>query len=301
MKYVILRDDDTNGTTPVKWLEPLYRPFLERGFPVHLATIPYVRTDVRRSDGDIERYLFGERAGRLSFVPIENNADMLDYLRHEIEYVPVMHGLTHEFINGDSEFFRDEASDIASRLEQGLAHFRAANLGWPRVFVAPQDRLTRASFREVMKRFSILSTRSLSLDILPRRYWPTYLRSRAFGRNKHIHNGSSTVLTHPGCILSNTKPLDGMLDRLLRIIHAQDVTVVVSHHWEYFDHDGLMNESFVAVLHAFAEYLSKAHEVRVVRMDEMPELLTTKRLAWYSFSARLQRIASQPRGWASVD
>ena len=34
MRYVILRDDDTNALTPVEWLERLYRPFLDRDLPV---------------------------------------------------------------------------------------------------------------------------------------------------------------------------------------------------------------------------------------------------------------------------
>jgi hypothetical protein len=46
MRYVILRDDDTNALTPVECLERLYRPFLNLGLPVNLATIPKVRTDV---------------------------------------------------------------------------------------------------------------------------------------------------------------------------------------------------------------------------------------------------------------
>ena len=35
MRYVILRDDDTNALTPVDCLERLYRPFLNRGLPVN--------------------------------------------------------------------------------------------------------------------------------------------------------------------------------------------------------------------------------------------------------------------------
>ena len=31
MRYVIIRDDDTNALTPVECLERLYRPLLERG------------------------------------------------------------------------------------------------------------------------------------------------------------------------------------------------------------------------------------------------------------------------------
>src|SRR5947207_14714145 len=42
MRYVILRDDDTNALTPVENLERLYRPFLDRGLPVNLSVIPDV-------------------------------------------------------------------------------------------------------------------------------------------------------------------------------------------------------------------------------------------------------------------
>ena len=51
MRYVIIRDDDTNALTPVSCLERLYRPFLERGIPVNLATIPEVALDTKLPDG----------------------------------------------------------------------------------------------------------------------------------------------------------------------------------------------------------------------------------------------------------
>ena len=57
MRYVIIRDDDTNALTPVDCLEQLYRPFLDRGFPVNLATIPNVRTDVKIPSGEFEGFL----------------------------------------------------------------------------------------------------------------------------------------------------------------------------------------------------------------------------------------------------
>ena len=57
MRYVILRDDDTSALTPVKCLERLYRPFLDRGLPVNLAVIPEVRTTVTCPDGRLEGYL----------------------------------------------------------------------------------------------------------------------------------------------------------------------------------------------------------------------------------------------------
>jgi hypothetical protein len=58
MRYVILRDDDTNALTEPHCLERLYRPFLERGLPVNLATIPEVDLNTRMADGTPEGYLF---------------------------------------------------------------------------------------------------------------------------------------------------------------------------------------------------------------------------------------------------
>src|SRR4051812_7938580 len=61
MRYVILRDDDTNALTPVNCLERLYRPFLDRGLPVNLAVIPDVATDARTPEGKREGFLFRGR------------------------------------------------------------------------------------------------------------------------------------------------------------------------------------------------------------------------------------------------
>ena len=54
MKYVIIRDDDTNALTPIECLETLYRPFLERSLSVNLATIPNVRSDVFLPNGNLK-------------------------------------------------------------------------------------------------------------------------------------------------------------------------------------------------------------------------------------------------------
>src|SRR5437879_10738108 len=57
MRYVIIRDDDTNALTPVECLERLYRPFLDCGLPVNLAVIPDVSTEAKMSDGRPEGFL----------------------------------------------------------------------------------------------------------------------------------------------------------------------------------------------------------------------------------------------------
>ena len=66
MRYVILRDDDTNALTPVECLERLYRPFLDRGLPVNLAVIPEVSTSAVTPEGKPEGFLFARHGQRPS-------------------------------------------------------------------------------------------------------------------------------------------------------------------------------------------------------------------------------------------
>src|SRR5512135_2635354 len=66
MTYVIIRDADTNAFTPVNCLERLYRPFLDRGLPVNLATIPDVATNATRADGKPEGFLEVKPTGTAS-------------------------------------------------------------------------------------------------------------------------------------------------------------------------------------------------------------------------------------------
>jgi Uncharacterized protein conserved in bacteria (DUF2334) len=273
MKYVIIRDDDANATTPVSWIEPLYRPFLDHGLPVHLAMIPCVQMDIRRLDGQREGFLADHNLNGKTRRSIEENPALLDYVRHNAEYVPVLHGFTHAFVDGTYEFNRDEPTDIAQRLERGLAIFRAAGLGRPAAFVAPQDQFSRTSVREAMKRFRVLSMQYLSRRQLPRRYWPSYLARKVFSSRRHFRLGRAIALTHPGCLLSRDKPIPGMLEKLIQNLRPNEVTVIVSHHWEYFRADGSKNQPFVDVLHAFAHHLANDQDIRVIRMDEAREYI----------------------------
>src|SRR5947199_5512544 len=98
MRYVILRDDDTNALTPVECLERLYRPFLDRGLPVNLATIPCVRTDACDASGGREGFLFAQQrpaAEVATSLPIGENEKLVRYLRDTPGYHIVQHGYDH--------------------------------------------------------------------------------------------------------------------------------------------------------------------------------------------------------------
>src|SRR6059036_1700802 len=114
MRYVILRDDDANALTPVRCLERLYRPFLDRGLPVNLAVIPNVRTDVTRPDKKPEGFLLNDQ-GPARALPVGSNQQLVSYLRDNAGFKVLQHGYHHELFEFDCE----NPMEIRRRLDQG--------------------------------------------------------------------------------------------------------------------------------------------------------------------------------------
>src|SRR6185436_1764694 len=127
MRYVILRDDDTNALTPVECLERLYRPFLDRGLPVNLATIPRVRTDTLRADGQPEGFLLGSHHSCCRSIPLTENGALVRYLHENSGYRVVQHGYHHSM----NEFDSEKPGDIRKRLEHGAEVLETAGFGRP--------------------------------------------------------------------------------------------------------------------------------------------------------------------------
>jgi hypothetical protein len=263
MRYVIIRDDDTNALTPIECLERLYRPFLDRGFPVNLATIPNVRTDVRTPDGTREGFLTLAPVPSAPTAPIGSNNELVEYLKTNPGYRIVHHGWQHDYL----EFDCDDQAEIARRLDAGRAQLQEAGLGRPRTFVAPYDRLSRAAMREVARRFSVLSTGWYELRRLPATWWAPYLVKRTTQRLHWRVNGT-TLLSHPGCLLSCYRRYADMLENIRTTIAGQQLTVLVTHWWEYF-RNGKPDLEFINVLHDTAEFLENDPEIRVISFDDV--------------------------------
>src|SRR5262245_30848399 len=107
MRYVILRDDDTNAFTPVECIERLYRPFLDRELPVNLAVIPRVRTDTLRADGMPEEFVCGKKRPS-GAVPLGDNSALVEYLHKNPGFCVVQHGFNHSM----NEFSSSSRYDI---------------------------------------------------------------------------------------------------------------------------------------------------------------------------------------------
>jgi hypothetical protein len=263
MRYVILRDDDTNALTPVECLERLYRPFLDRGLPVNLAVIPAVATNALTPDGKAEGFLFAKNGTRAETVSMCENPRLVHYLRENSGYKVVQHGCHHECF----EFDRTSPAEIARRLERGTGLLLNAGFPRPATFVAPHDKISRVSYRELAKRFRVISSGWFELQRLPRAWWPKYLMKKA-RHDAHWRAGGTVLLSHPGCLLSAQRNYGSMMDEITRAVNSRKLTVLVTHWWEYFS-NGVPNEDFIGCLHETAAYLASQDDLKVISFADV--------------------------------
>jgi peptidoglycan/xylan/chitin deacetylase (PgdA/CDA1 family) len=292
MRYVILRDDDTNALTPVGCLERLYRPLLDRGLPVNLATIPCVSTEAVMADGRPEGFLLGlERKpdpvsataeaaasrgtkGSAAFadylsgsfpktIHIGAAEKLVCYLLQNPGYHIAQHGLHHDYL----EFDRHDRGEIARRLDEGTRLLMDAGFERPGTFVAPYDRISRPGLAEVARRFRVFSTGWYELRRLPRAWWPWYALKKA-RRSPHWRIGRTLLLSHPGCLLSCQRSYSSMLGSITHYVNRQHLTVLVTHWWEYF-RDGKPDELFIESLHETAEYLATQPGLKVISFEDL--------------------------------
>lgn len=263
MRCVILRDDDTSAVTPIACLERLYRPFLDRGLPVNLAVIPDVRANARTPDGRREGFLPARENPAVENVPLAENRGLVDYLRQNRGFHVVQHGCHHD----PREFDETDRSEVVRRLERGRQRLREAGFSDVRAFVAPHDKFSAVAYEEVARRFPVISTGWFEWRRLPRAWRSRYLLKKLSGR-PHWRAGGTLLLSHPGCLLSYTRPMDSILPAIEHAIARQSITVLVTHWWEYF-RDERPDDAFIGVLHRTADYLASRKDLRVVSFDSL--------------------------------
>lgn len=263
MRYVILRDDDTNALTEPHCLERLYRPFLAHGFPVNLATIPEVDVNTLMADGTLEGYLFLRNGGKADKLAIGSNPKLVHYLLQNPGYHVVQHGCHHDRL----EFDCPDRTEAARRIERGAQVLMEAGFSRPLTFVAPYDRLSRASMAEVAARFRVLSTGWFEPGRLPYSWWPRFAVKR-LRQADHWRVGETWLLSHPGCLLSCHRPRHAILDSIVRHVETHSLTVLVTHWWEYF-RGGQPDEPLIEVLHQTAECLSRRADIKMISFGEL--------------------------------
>ena len=263
MRYVILRDDDTNALTPPHCLERLYRPFLDRGLPVHLATIPEVNVNTRMPDGgrrDTWSRATGKRRRRCPSAPIPN-------WWVTCAGIPATTSSSMAAITIIWSSIAWNRAEAARRIERGAQVLTEAGFGRPRTFVAPYDKLSRGSVEAVAARFGVLSTGWFEWGRLPFSWWPRFAVKK-ITKADHWRIGRTRLLSHPGCLLSCQRPRQSILDTIKRRVESRPLTVLVTHWWEYF-RDGRPDEPLIDVLHQTADYLGRQCDVKTILFDDV--------------------------------
>lgn len=265
MRYVILRDDDTNALTPIDALERLYRPFLDRGLPVNLATIPEVREDARTPEGRREGFLPRQGNPAVETIPLAENRGLVDYLHANPGFNIVQHGCYHDTF----EFDCTDRAEVVRRLDRGAERLSQAGFKDVKAFVAPHDKISPVAYAELAKRFTVISTGWFEWRRIPMAWRAHYIAAK-LGKRRHWSVGNTLLMSHPGCLLSYMRPYDAMLATIQRAVEQQEVTVLVTHWWEYF-RNGMTDEAFVRVLHSVAEYLASRSDIQVTTFNAIGE------------------------------
>jgi len=196
-------------------------------------------------------------------VPLNENRELVSYLQDNSGYHIVQHGCHHDYLEFDSP----DRAELGRRLDYGAQRLRDAGFPRSQTFVAPYDRLSRASLNEVSRRFRVLSSGWYELRRLPYSWWPRYALKK-LRRTPHWKVRRTMLLTHPGCLLSCFHEYSTMLDGIIRILETQQLTVLVTHWWEYF-RKGEPDEEFIGFLHETANYLATHPRLKVISFDDL--------------------------------
>ncbi|HLH56513.1 MAG TPA: DUF2334 domain-containing protein [Verrucomicrobiae bacterium] len=263
MHYVIIRDDDTNAFTPIECLERLYRPVLDRGLPVNLATIPQVSTAAKMASGQPEGFLVKKNGTSAPTMAMAENPKLVSYLLANPGYHIVQHGCHHDYL----EFDCPSATEVSRRLDLGTRLLLEAGFPRSETFVAPYDKLSRQSLKAVSERFDVLSTGWFEFRRLPYSWWPHYARKRFRGA-PHWKIGRTLLLSHPGCLLSYQRSFSRALQGIVHCLEHNRITVLVTHWWEYF-RSGEPDDPFIDFLHETLRHLSKRSDVQLITFGDL--------------------------------
>lgn len=228
--------------------------------------IPNVRTDARTLDGRPERFLLARNGEISRTLPLGTNQRLVRYLRDNPGYRVAQHGYHHD----PAEFDRADREEIRRRLELGTKLLMDAGLPKPDAFVAPHDKLSPASFLEVAERFRVISTGWFELRRLPLAWWPGYALKKVT-RRPHWRAGNTLLLSHPGCLLSCHRPVEGMFARVREAVESRELTVLVTHWWEYFGGRGNLDERLARELWRVADFLATHPTIKTLSFSELAQ------------------------------
>lgn len=235
MTVFLLRDDDANATTDPSRLARTYAPLLDAGLTMNLSVIPEVALDTRAPDGVRERFLSESWSDEDKLVTLRADAPIACWLRaNRSQLEPMVHGLTHQRVRGETEFGSLSEREADLRMERGKMLLEAAMSASVAGFVAPWDALSSGAIRAATRRFRVLSTSWLDRSRLPMRWWGAHYLERV-RRSETLRLGDAWVLRHRGGPVGAALDPAAVSSVVDRLAHRAELCVIVLHHWMFWD------------------------------------------------------------------
>ncbi len=131
MKFII-RDDDLNYFNKPTEIEMWYRDIFNLGIPVGFSVVPFVRVNSDAYGVKIER--------NDKEYSINENKELVNYLKKN-NFIEIMqHGCTHEIFNGKFEY--ESNIDLFERTKRGKEELEKTFEREIKIFVPPHDRIS---------------------------------------------------------------------------------------------------------------------------------------------------------------
>jgi hypothetical protein len=271
-RFVIIRDDDICYFTPCRRFQTVHRRLLKEGIPLNAAVVPCVSDSAPDSHGGYEGFIPHQRAGKGGQFPVEENAELVDFLKSTELVEVVQHGFSHQRLeNGRPEFENDDASRIARRLDEGAEHFFKAFGRNARFFVPPYDAVSGQALDQIRTRYEGISLSRISHHLFPVSMWPQFLWAKWRGRFI-IHWKGFHIVQHPGFDPWSSKDSAEHEYPVQTWPKIRDVLVLVLHSWQFFTVDGQLKEDLLRRWEGFLEALISSRKIKFLKFSEIREI-----------------------------
>ncbi len=237
-----------------------------------MAVVPWVSDSAPDGHGGYEGFIPPQRAGKGEQFPVEENKELVDFLKSTESVEVVQHGFSHQRLeNGRPEFDDDDASRVARRLDEGAGQFFKAFGRDARFFVPPYDSVSKQALDQIRTRYEGISLSRISHHLLPVSMWPQFLWAKWHHRFIIQWKGFH-IVQHPGfdpwSSIDSIKPESPSQTWP----NIRDVLVLVLHSWQFFTEDGQLKEDMLRRWEVFLDALISSRKIKFLKFSGIHEI-----------------------------
>jgi len=285
MKYVIIRDDDVSYFTKPETLTKLYGPFFEEKKPVNFSVIPQIAANIKidsrnlyrtREKMEYDPCIPPRFRGCNEDFPLNENREIVEFIRSLENCEVLQHGLTHGFIDGVREFRISDEEEIQRRANLGSALLEECFHSKPSFFVPPWNIASSETIQFLKSHYKGISIgKKINPTRLPAKAWGAYIKKTLASRNYMFYN-ELLIIEHSGYLLNRFNTHDSMLSKVRKTIETKDIVILVNHHWEYFFDWSQLDQSFFGAWQQVIEYLLQKEDLHFLTFSELYNRLRDK-------------------------